>query len=268
MNPQEDPRLLIVALRGLPITVAGMLCNYPQPVSQAHLCSVLCTSDKTMSIALSILQEFQMVSQSPEGWSVTIYVAQLGYQLPEWLQAADKTGEPVDTCPVDTYPVDTCPVNALPQEKGRKISDPNPLTTSSSIKLINKNLEKNLVLVDHGLKNKSKTEPELKPKPKPEKNPKSPEMIRECRQAAHESGIGEPKATSIAKLAHTTPEMIVQYVQAALAMGERVGLAIHWLEHDIDAKKPYQKGSSGLKTRDREDRQRYVTGEYADYINH
>jgi len=130
MNPKEDPRIPIVALKGLPITVVAMLCQYAQPVSQAHLCDVLDYSDKTMSRALHRLEFFQMLSHSAEGWSVTIHIALLGFSLPEWLQAEVEPVEPVDTCPVDK-----------PVGKGRNFSDPTPLTTTSStsnIKLTNK----------------------------------------------------------------------------------------------------------------------------------
>ena len=262
MNPQEDPRLLIVALRGLPITVAATLCKYPQPVSQAHLCNLLCYSDKTMSIALHRLEEFQMLSHSAEGWSVTVHITLLGFSLPEWLQEPD---EPVDN------PVDICPVDK-PVEKGRKFSDSTSLTTSStsSIKLTNKKLEKNLLLVDP--ESKFKTEPELETDPAPEAvskpNTKSPEMIRECHQAAINSGIGEPKATVVAKLPYSTPEMIEQFVEEALADGQKIGLAIHRLENYDPDKKTQKRKSQERKPQSREDRQRYVTGKYSDWINH
>jgi len=196
MHPQEDPRLLIVALRGLPITVAAMLCKYAQPVSQAHLCDLLNYTDKTMSNALHRLEEFQMLSHSAEGWSVTANITLLGYSLPEWLQRPVEPDAPVEK------PVDTCPVDAFPQEQGRKISDPAPLTTSSTrgIKLTNKKLEKNLVLVDPKLKFEPEPEAELEVEPEldPGQKTKSPEKVRECRRTRDKKQKARKRSGSVA----------------------------------------------------------------------
>ena len=71
MDPQQDPRLLIIALKGLPTSIVALLRNYPQPVSQAHLCDMLDSSDKTMSKALHRLEAFQILTHSTDGWSIT-----------------------------------------------------------------------------------------------------------------------------------------------------------------------------------------------------
>jgi len=246
MYYQKDPRPTIIALKGLPITIAAILHLYPQPVSSALLGSLLSCSDKTLSTALSKLQEFQMVDHSSQGWTITASVVLLGFSLPVWLQPAEETGQSGETCPVDK-----------PVEKGRNISD-SPATTSS-IKIINNNNNNNKDLV---------VDPKIKNLAKADVKPKSLEMIRDCHQAAHNAGIGEPKATFVANLPHTTPEMIKKYVRDALAKKQKIGLAIHWLEHGRrDDNNPGQDFTEQEEL-DRQDRQRYVTGRYADWIIH
>lgn len=286
MDPQNDPRLPIVALRGLPITVAAMLCKYPQPVSQAHLCHLLCYSDKTMSTALHRLQEFQILSHSELGWRVTAHVTLLGFSLPAWLLPADETDAllenpvdacpedacpedacPADTCPEDACPADTCPEESFPREKGRKFSDPTSLLTSiNSIKLTNNKLKKNLILIEP--EQEIESGPGSAPGPEDDPNPKSPEEIEKCHQAAHEVGIGDPKAMSIARLPYTTPKMIKQAVMAALAGNQRIGLAIFWLENNCMIPNNFPGEFQSRKTRDKNDRNKYISGKYSGHIKH
>ena len=240
MNPLEDPRVLIVALKGLPTSIAALLCQYQQPVTQAHLCDMLDSSDKTVSKALHRLQEFQILSHSEEGWSVTANVALLGFS-PQ-VGATQKIQAPVDK----------------PVEKGRKFSDPSlsSSTSTSSIKLTSLKLEENLLLdLD--------PEPEPEPDPEPETEPDGSEKYRECHAAALEAGISEPKATLLAKLPHISVELIEYHVERALSEGQKIGLAIYRIEKNWSIRK-----AQGRKTQGREDRQKYVTGKYADWINH
>ncbi|OGN72158.1 MAG: hypothetical protein A2X25_00385 [Chloroflexi bacterium GWB2_49_20] len=77
MQPLSDPRLLVIALSGLPITLALLLSFEHQPVSEKHICSMLGISDKTAASALHRLKEFQIITRVTGGWTISE-----GYQLP------------------------------------------------------------------------------------------------------------------------------------------------------------------------------------------
>ncbi len=213
MNPLNDPRLLIIALKGLPISIVAMLRYYPQPTTQAHLCDVLFSSDKTMSTALHVLETFQILAHSTEGWSITANITLLGFSLPEWFQETVEPDLPVEKA----------------VEKGRKISDSKRLTTSStSIKyLTNLKPEKNLLLVVPEPKVKPKTKP--KPKPEPELRSEDSEEFRDCHRAALEAGIKEPRATDLAKMPHVSVALIEYHVDGCPAGGseDRAGYLPH-----------------------------------------
>jgi len=260
MNPQKDPRLPIVALKGLPITIAALLCCYQQPVTQTHLCDLFDSSDKTMSKALHRLQEFQILSHSAEGWSITVHVTLLGLSLPEWLQTEVEPEVPVDK----------------PVEKGRKFSDPvAPSSTSSSIKLTNLELEKNLLLVLDP-EPETEQEPEFEPEPVPEpvpelerdQKPRSQEKIRECYETALAAGIWEKKARILAELPHVTPQFIVDHIKAVQAEGKEIQLAIYRIRENWEVRWPEGRGGQNQRSEGWEDRQRFVTGKHADWINH
>ena len=254
MNPQEDPRFPIIALKGLRTSIAALLCCYQQPVTQTHLCDLLDSSDKTMSKALHCLEEFQIVSHSPEGWSVTVHVTLLGFSLPEWLQTEDESDEPVEK------PVDTCP-----QEKSRKFSDSRAPSSTSSSYLTSVKLEKNLLLElpEQEPETEPELEPESEPEPEPEPKPKNPKKFRECYEAALEAGIWPTKSYKLAEMPHVTPELIKYHIEKVLAEKKEIPLAIYRIEHDRSSRKP-----RGRKSQDQHDNQRFVTGKYADWINH
>ena len=245
MDPQQDPRLLIIALKGLPTSLVALLRNYPQPVTQAHLCDMLNSTDKTMSSALHKLEAFQILSHCSKGWSVTVHIVLLGFSLPEWLQVAVEPVKPVKK----------------PVTKGRKISDSSPLTTSSTgIKyLTNLKPEKNLLPVLD-----LEPETELKPEPEPELRSEDSREFRECRQAALQAGIEEPRASNLAKLPHVSVELIEGHVAAALLEGQKIGLGIYRIEHNW----PVKMLKATKISRDLCVRQKYVTGRYADFIQH
>lgn len=74
-------------------------------------------------------------------------------------------------------------------------------------------------------------------------------------------GIREPKASLLASLPHVTPQFVTDHVKAALAHGHTLGTAIYRIQHNwkaiLDEKKP-----------DPPDGRNYITGEYAEYIQH
>jgi hypothetical protein len=242
MDPRKDPRVLIIALKGLPISIAALLREYPQPVTQAHLCDMWSSSDKTMSRALHLLEAFQILIHSAEGWSITANITQLGFSLPEWFQEAVEPDLPVEK----------------PVEKGRKISDSSPLTTSStsSNQLTNLKLEKNQLLELPVL------EPEQEPRSK--LRSENSQEFQKCHRAALDAGIEDPKATSLARLPHVSVELIEYHVAAALQEKQKIGLAIFRLERNWQVKKL----PDPERSQDFYERQKYVTGKYADWINH
>lgn len=251
MNPQQDPRVLIIALKGLPTSIAALLCKYAQPVTQAHLCDMFNSSDKTMSRALHRLQEFQILTHSDEGWSVTVHVALLGFNLPEWLQAAVAPDVPVEKS----------------VEKGRKISDSSPLTTSSTSSnrsLTNLKTEKNLLLEELEPEPESEQESRADPNEKPKPRSENSREFQECRQAALAAGIDEPKASTLARMPHVSVEMIEYHVATALQENQKIGLGIYRIEHN----RPIKKLQRSEKSQGFYERQRYVTGKYAEFINH
>jgi len=265
MNHKEDPRILIGGLGALEVQIAARLLHEPLPVTQTHLCNVLHKTDKTVARALYNLDINQICIHNPEGWRITSDGAfrLFGIRLPEWLQTADETDAPVDK----------------PVEKGRNFSDSNPLTTTSStssINLTNLKLEENLLLVDSKLK--FEPEPELEteqdPEPEPEaktgteQKPKSSQKIQECYKTALAAGIWDQKAQELAELPHVTPELINYHIGKVLAEGKEIPLAIYRINFDKSSKKPRVRKPPEQRSQGWEDRQRYVTGKYADWINH
>ena len=253
MNSRQASLTLISALGALEVQIAAWLLHEPLPVTQIHLCIVLHKSDKTVAKALYNLAIHQVCAHSPEGWSLTPEGASRLFNPSPLIDL------PGNACLEDTRLVEAGPVEQ-PVEKGRKISE-SGLTTTSSIKLINNHyLEKNLLGAETEVENDPEAEAVLEPK--------NPELIRECLQAAHQVGIGEPKATAVARLAYTTPEMITGYVEAAIKAGQKIGLAIYRLEHHIPKEKPSKQEGQSLKDREWQERQRFVRGEHSDWVVH
>ena len=67
---QSDPRMLVIALAGLPITIAILLNLEHQPVTEKHLCSMLGKTDKTVASSLHKLQELQIITRTTQGWTI------------------------------------------------------------------------------------------------------------------------------------------------------------------------------------------------------
>ena len=75
-------------------------------------------------------------------------------------------------------------------------------------------------------------------------------------KAAYQAGIRDPKAKRIAGMNHVTPQFIRDHVAHALAQGHELGTAISRIENNWPA------------PADKNDGHRYVTGEYANRIEH
>jgi hypothetical protein len=58
-------------------------------------------------------------------------------------------------------------------------------------------------------------------------------------------------------------ELIEHHVERVLSEGRELALAIYRIERNWEIRKPPER-----KTQDYNDRQKYVTGKYADWINH
>ena len=71
MQHSDDPRLLVIALAGLPLTIAILLSYEHQPVTEKHLCSMLSKTDKTIASSLHKLKEFQIITRTTQGWTIT-----------------------------------------------------------------------------------------------------------------------------------------------------------------------------------------------------
>ena len=275
MIHHTDPLTLVAALGALEVQIATRLLHERLPVTQTHLCNVLHKTDKTVARALYNLVINQICAHSPEGWRISSDGAFRLFGIRELPQASQMPVEP--EVPVDN-PVETCPVGIFPQEKGRKISDSIPLTTSStsSIKLTNLKLEENLLLVDSKLKFEPEPESETvqDPEPEPEakteteKKPTGSEKIQECYETALAAGIWEQTAQELAELKHVTPELINYHIGKVLAEKKEIPLAIYRIRFDKSSKKTQVRKPPERRSQGYEDRQKYVEGKYAAWINH
>ena len=76
-------------------------------------------------------------------------------------------------------------------------------------------------------------------------------------------GIREPKRTKLSKMAHVTPEKIRSHCNKVKVEGDEIGTAIYRIEYDWAIDEQYLNcdlhASVGSK---------YVTGQFADYIEH
>jgi hypothetical protein len=211
-----------------------------------------------MSKALHRLEEFQILSHSEEGWSVTIHVTLLGLSLPEWLQLPSEPDEPVDK----------------PVEKGRKFSDSSAPSSTSSIKLTNLKPEKNQLLEQLDPEPEPKKAPEPKTRPKPKKapeaetEPKSAETIEECYEIALAAGIWEDRARKIAEMPLVTPQYIEDHIKVVQAEGKEIQLAAYRIEQKWEVRWPKGMGGQNQKSQDLHECRKYVTGKYAAWVHH
>jgi len=248
MNPQQDPRELLSALDDLAVRIASLLSFESEPVTQAHLCSLTHRSSKTVSRSLHLLEQYQVCVHSAEGWSNTAR-ADLLYAHHPAIVSSQEIQAPVDKA----------------AHKRRKISTSSPLTTSSTSSnrsLTNLKPEKNLLLPE--LEPEPEEESRADPKEKPKFRPENSREFQECHQAALAAGIEEPKASNLARLPYVSVELIEYHVATALQEGQKIGLGIYRIEHN----RPIKKLQKSEKSQGFYERQRYVTGKYAEYINH
>lgn len=102
MQQPNDPRMLVIALQGLPITIALLLSFEHQPVTEKHLCSMLSKTDKTVAAAIHKLKEFSMITRTTQGWMISTAL-----QLPLILALSDKSRNNSDFCPSSSVVVDS-----------------------------------------------------------------------------------------------------------------------------------------------------------------
>lgn len=218
----EDPRIMICALAGLPVTIAILLYYERQPVTEKHLCAMLGKTDKTVSAALHKLKEFGLISRTSQGW-VIASASQL--RLGEISEAVDNLWI-----------------------KSRNFSD----SPDSSCSSLNKNQSIE--------SSEEEQEPSTKSRNFSEQDNSNPNFSA-IRKACLDAGIRDPKASAIAKLPHTTPEYIAAHIAQAEEEGNTIGTAIYRIESGW-LPKPQSKPEKN------EDRSRYTSGQFGQYIQH
>jgi hypothetical protein len=201
MQPSHDPRMLVIALAGLPITIALLLSFEHQPVTEKHLCSMLGKTDKTIASALHKLKEFQIITRTTQGWTITE-----NYQLP--LMAIR---EPVDNLLIKRDNLLIKRDNLL--IKSRKNSD----FLSSSVVVVDSRDPQNI--------SESTTT-----------TTKESEKFRLLKKTCILAGIHEPKASTIARMPGMTTDMIARHVENALDEGLQIGAAIFRIENEWPVK--------------------------------
>jgi len=236
----EFTALQVRALKGCPISIIMLFLIERRQLSQEYLRRYTGYSDEAVHDAVDVLAEFGILQAAGRyEWALVDGIKQLPLPValeaegdPEIeriaIQADDVIPEEPEQEDLEPELDNTCPVSSV-------IIGPNPLA-SSSRSLIN-NPRENLLLARAASSGKSGA------------NSRMADNLAEL--ARHH--IREPAKSRLARLEHVTPELIRAHCE-----GKPPGQAIYRIEHNW----PVEKKEDG------DDRKKYISGEYADFIEH
>lgn len=142
-------------------------------------------------------------------------------------------------------------MNSLDNVSDRENRDPEATTTALSL-----NSKKNLQKAEAAAFNVSDRENR-----DPDRENRDPILRDELLNLLRDAGIGEPTASNLCKMDHITFEYADAHISQANKNNDPVALLIHRMRsNDPQPPKYIEPGSD-------EDRMRYVTGKFADYID-
>jgi hypothetical protein len=224
----DNPIRMVRELKGAPLSILFALSIVHVRVSQAWLEGVTGYTDKTISTALSYLEEIGLADHTSAGWKLTGNARQLPLPMEEL--------EPPSLEEHEEDQEVNRPTNSDEISRGRNNSTPLITTIKDSVK------EEELSSNNNGRGRKNSDSAVL--------------------DALSRAGIMGKKRVSLAKLAWVTVESVENW-EAELKRKKKdrysPGLLISVLESGDAAPK---------KELDKDDRRRYISGEFADFIEH
>jgi hypothetical protein len=229
----DNPIRMVRELKGAPLSILFSLTIVQQRVSQAWLERTTGYTDKTISQALGYLEEIGLADHTSAGWQLTGKAKQLPLPM-ETIEPRRHEGHEEDQDQIEEQEVNR-PANSDDIYQTRRISDPVIIITTDS----------NDEEVKSNNNNKGGR-----------KNSDSGVL-----DALARAGIVGKKRQSLSQLAWVTVESVSAW-EAALKRDKKEryspGLLISVLES----------GDPAPKVVDKNDRRRYILGEFADFIEH
>jgi hypothetical protein len=244
----EFTALQVRALKGCPISIIMLFLIERRQLSQEYLRRYTGYSDEAVHDAVDVLAEFGILQAAGRyEWALADGIKQL--PLPAEPIEPDQPDQPVGEPEIERIAIQANSI--IPEEPEQKelepeldnpcpvssaIIGPNPLA-SSSRSLIN-NPRENLLLARADSSGKSGANSRIADN--------LAELVRHH--------IREPAKSRLARLEHVTPDLIRAHCE-----GKPPGQAIYRIEHNWPV--PQVEG-------DEDDRKKYISGEYADFIEH
>lgn len=245
---QQLTALQIRMLKGAAISIWALFQMEKRSLNQDYLRRYSGYSDESVHDGLETLRDADLIVQTGRyEWSLTSGAQQLPLGEMALPEPAQPVGEPeneriaiqaIEAIPeepeqeeLETELDNPCPVSSA-------IIGPNPLASSS--RSLIKDSRENLLLARADSSGKSGA------------NSRVADNLAEL--ARHH--IREPARSRLAGLEHVTPELIRGHCE-----GKPAGQAIYRIEHNWPV-------PQAEKKRDEDDRKRYISGEFADFIEH
>ncbi|TSA54216.1 MAG: hypothetical protein D4R38_02650 [Dehalococcoidia bacterium] len=243
MNPSFTLSL-VRELRGSPLTVLVACILLEQsgqtPITAQLLKDVTGYKDHTITDSLRTLESptRQLITRNIHGWHIAH-----GFQLP--LEFSTE----LSTTPVDQ--------RSDPAGNGCEIRNHNSLINRDIRGFINSSSSSH----------KSKSKSFLLEEEEEGRNRDIRDSLEfdENHKLLRANGVGEPKATNIARMHHVTPEYITAHFAAIEGTALSKGTAIHRIEHQWSTE---NLPPAPTKSQSSEDTERYLRGKYAEWIEH